>query len=174
MIGQNAPTNPLQGFVDDLAKMRGRIADLERFLSRPAPRGIVGLTEATATAWTNATGTETDITVSAGTAPQLTLALSPARKYRAKFQGRFSGSVASDIIVRFYESGTARMAAVAAVPAAPAVTVFDEWVFTPASASSVVYKVMGALAAGAPAATISATASAATPMQFWIEDIGPA
>lgn len=140
-------------------------------LSTPGRRDIVGLADGTGTAYTNATSSETDITVSAGAAPTLTLALLTTRRYKAVFVCRWQSTVDADIIqVRFIENAVARKGALMRLVATTNLTFQCEWVFTPASGASVVYKVTGARTNGT--GTISAFASAQSPMQFWIEDMG--
>ena len=142
--------------------------DIAQRLAGGTPTGYVASTSQTTTAWTNNTATETAIT-SVG----ISTALSTSRRYKLVFNGRFSTSVAGDqVIVRFYENGTQRKAALAdLIVAGRSYTVHHEWVFTPASASSVTYDVYGARAAGT--GNVAAVASATTTIDFWIEDLGP-
>ena len=136
-----------------------------------SPGRIVGSADATGTAWTNATGVASDITATVGTAPTLTLTLSPGRKYLATFDGLFTSTVLGDLVlVRLVEGGVNRRIASWYLTPTDFVTVHFEYLFTPASSASVVYKMVGLRLAGT--GTISASASVANPIQFRIEDKG--
>jgi xylose isomerase len=64
-----------------LADIQARLASLERIAARGSGIRLVGRTAGTNTAYTNASATESDITTTAGTAPQLTRALDPTHQF---------------------------------------------------------------------------------------------
>jgi len=133
------------------------------------PRGILGRTVATNTSYTNASASYTAVTASAGTAPALTLSLSTSRMYRARFHGRFLNASGTFILLGFHEATTLRDAWQYTADIAAAGTLDAEWVFSPASASSVTYDVRVALNGSG---TVTASANAQFPMVFTIEDLG--
>lgn len=151
---------------------RANLANDTAFTTKFAPlTSILGQAVGTATSWTNATTTASDITASTGAAPTLTLSLITTRLYKAVFVGRFFSTVANDLAnISFNEGGVSRRAAIVECPLTNAISVHHEWLFNPASAASIVYKVQGARFSGT--GTISGTASASTPFHFWIEDMG--
>jgi hypothetical protein len=160
-----------------------RVDDVVTLIEQGADRVVLGAvgaapilasTSATGSTWTNGTTTETAVTASTGAAPLVTLALNPARRHRMVVNGRFQSSVAGDgIIVRFYEGGAARKAFVMGAAAVNlGQSIHHEWDFVPASGSSVTYEVRAARLSGS--GTVAAAASPQTPIDFWIEDVGPA
>lgn len=132
------------------------------------PRGVMGVTVGTATTYTNATGTYTQLTCSAGAGPSQVLTLSTSRKYRARFTGRFLNLTGTYALIGFHEGATLRDAWQFQM-AAVATTLKAEWIFTPASGGAVSYAIYVALNGSG---TIAASAAADTPMVFTIEDIG--
>lgn len=134
--------------------------------------GFIAMTEGTSSSWTNATSTSTDITVSAGVAPSLTLALSTTRRYKVSFDARFSSSVTGDTVqIRMNEGGVDRKATKHQLYSFEASSCAYWYVFVPASSASVTYKMLGARSVGS--GTVSASALAVSPMQYLIEDVGP-
>lgn len=137
-----------------------------------SPTGLViARTTASATAYTNATAVETDITVTAGTAPSITVALDPARLYKFVFEARFQSTVLNDLAqARLLENGVQRKAGLVFCHTAATTTLHTEQLLHPASSSAVAYKWVGSRATGT--GTVSAVASASSPIEFWIEDMG--
>jgi len=131
------------------------------------PQGIVGTpVSLTSTAYTNATTTETDIT-----GLSITLTLDTTRWYLARFSGRFGGGDEDIMTIRFVEGATDRKAALWALEVT-GTTVEHSWLFQPAASGSVTIKMKAARVSGA--GTVAGAASATSPMQFWIEDLGAA
>lgn len=131
---------------------------------------IVDRKIATASTFTTATAGAVDITATTGDAPSITAVLQTSHTYRAVFDGRFSSSVAGDLIVlSFVEGGVTRRGSVLSATVI-AQSLPMEWVFQPAAGTSTVYKVQCNRVAGT--GTVSASASASTPLDFYIEDLG--
>lgn len=134
--------------------------------------GYVSATSATSTSWSTTSTTESALTATAGSAPLINIALSTNRRYKLCFNARFATTVANDtMIARFYENGTQRKGGTLHLPVTThAATMHHEWVFVPASSSAVNYEVRAARQSGS--GTISMAASASSPADFWIEDLG--
>lgn len=137
------------------------------------PRGQVGRTVGTASAFSTSSNTSVDITVTAGQAPTLTLALDPTRIYRAVFNAPIIMSTVTDrAILELYINGVLnRTMAMVGHPtsAGTAVHATGVYYFVPSTAASVVYKMMARVSAG----TLSMPfASATDPIEFVIEDVG--
>lgn len=134
------------------------------------PGAVLGVAVGTATSYTNNTASETDITVTSGDAPSLTLSLNTSRWYRATYVARFSNATpGGEIALRLVEGGVARKALIDGPLAASARQFEFIHYFQPASSSPTIYK-MTAAPVGT-VGTLTASASAQSPMQFTIEDV---
>lgn len=168
-FGLNAPTSGENAFAAELAKMRDRIADLERAASRGG--NIVAAAVAVASTWTNATTAESQITVVTGDPMSLTLALNPSRLYKLCFNGRFLSTVNDDVVTaRFVEGGVNRKSGRVKLSNLGDVTLHNSYLLSPASSAPVAYTIAAARLTGT--GTISAQLSVASPMEFWVEDLG--
>lgn len=137
-------------------------------------KGIIAFRQATASGFTVATGTATDITVTAGQAPSIAgLALDPARRYRMNLLAAVSiGTVNTRGVFDFYMDATALGTwTYSRNYGASALDEFWSFLFVPADASAHTWKIM---ARSPDAATIGfGGATAQHPLQFSIEDVGP-
>lgn len=154
----------------DLGTLSSTVSTLSSTVA-DMPSGLVGFTSGTATSWTNSTATETDLTVTSGTAPSITAALDTNRRYKLVFEGRFTAEAgALTGQVRFIENGTQRSATEFGFSQIVSpITTHHEQILVPASSASVVYKCVGS---SPSTGLITAAASSSSPMQFWIEDMG--
>lgn len=140
------------------------LADDPTFAQRYA---LIGIATATASTWSNATATLSDITVTAGQAPILTLTLDPTRWYQASFQCRATSTVDGDVAVfRIMEDGVSRISGKTRMITTASLTVAINLLFQPATALSTIYKIQGQRETGT--GTISLAAAVTGPMQFSI------
>jgi hypothetical protein len=161
-VGSTAPTDPTTELWVDTAA------------NEAAPRGVLGRTVGTATTYSNATTSDTDITVTAGQPPSLTLALPTDRLYRATYTSQWQiDNLTARAIFSVYQAGTIiHQHTVAADIASAGTTLVATCTFLSLTASSVVYKVMARLNA---TGTVGLPFTAANqPILFMIEDIGSA
>ncbi len=170
--GQQAPVDPGIEWAQRFADLEAKVAELQRLLSLPASR-VLAIREATATTTTSASGTEVAITATSGLSPIITATLATGRRYRIGFQARFSSTVDGDIaLVRLLTGSTQLSLAVARVPnqaVGETIVVFDH---LDGDGASHVLSV--SMARGVGTGTVSAVATATTPIVFWLEDVGPA
>lgn len=148
-------------------------ADRTLALAASMPRGKVGRTVGTTSAFTMTGATATDPTVSAGQAPSLSLALDTSRLYRATFTMTWkAGTVPARVFADFNVNGTVILTPMI-VPNVAANTNYSTtvtWYFQPSSAAAVVYKMQVRTDAGV---TLDLTGtSALAPLSFTIEDVG--
>jgi hypothetical protein len=140
------------------------------------PRGLVARRVGTASSFTTTVTASpgADITVTAGQAPSIAIALDTARAYRFHFFCPAILSTNTDrVIWELLANGVlVRSLTVMGFGSAFNTHYVAEWIVVPTSAAVVTYK-MAARVTGT--ATISIPfASAATPIEFTIEDIGVA
>lgn len=144
------------------------------------PRGVVArMTNVTASSYTTASATETDLTATTGGPMSLTFSYDPTRLYRALATVRIQSTVAGDIgQIRFNDvTGTLvqhKAALVVSSATTATVTIVNEWLIVPGDLTAGTATIKITAARGAGTGTISFIASATSPWQFYIEDIGPA
>ena len=164
-IGSVQPTNPNAELWYDTAD-NGQSYGTQ-------PRGLVGIRQATASAYANATAVYTDITASTGQAPLINAALDPTRWYRATLLTFARSTTVANVRIGFalFAGATQLIEGLyltgAANGTSSMVVVF---MFKPVVATAVDYK-MAARTDGA-VTTINVNPSATSPMQFTIEDVG--
>lgn len=161
-----------QGILDGDDWSAVEIDAVEAYVS-DLPRGIVGRTVATASSYTNATTSYTDITATSGTAPSLSLALDTGRLYRAVYYAMMASSVATDrfLIAFHFNGGAEAMRGSFLAGSTSDAHRRLEYVFQAPTSSTATYKVQTRLIAGATG-TISMTTASTNPVVFYIEDLG--
>lgn len=125
----------------------------------------------TASAWNNATAVYSDITVTAGQSPQLTLALDTTRRYRFVLATVAKSTAAVDrIAIGLSVNGAAPATDMLLVIQNFSAYVRFETLIVPASSAAVVYKAQ-ARGVGGGTVDVGGT-SAVVPMVFYCEDVG--
>lgn len=135
--------------------------------------GVVAYRSGSASSWTSSsTTTPTDITVTAGDALSISIALSPSRRYKAVSVLNFVTSVAADrpvLILNVDGSDSAYTFGVASSSQGGGVLSYMEYPLVPSDNASHIYKLRGRLGNGGTGSVSLFTG----PFIFYIEDTGP-
>lgn len=136
------------------------------------PRGLVGIRQATASAWTNATAVHSDITVTTGQQPLINAALDPSRWYKATFISLARLTALSRFGFGIFGGATLLYEVLLDGPYTANATIVITAIlpFKPLTANATDYKMAGRN--DGAVATISINPSAGIPTFYMIEDIG--
>lgn len=145
------------------------------YVSVGSAGGIVAYKVATASTWSsNSTTTVTDITVTAGDTPSISIALSPSRRYRLAAELNFGVTVAGDrpVPVINIDGVDVLVIGVSSSNQGAGTSSIIEYFYSPPDTASHTFKLRGRIGAAATG-TASLLISSGSPLYFYIEDTGP-
>jgi hypothetical protein len=155
------------------ARVGGTWVDVSGGVPTSAPRGIVARRTATASVWTNATTTPTDITVTTGLGPIATVVLDTTRLYLFTFRSHIRSTTTGDRIgfELWLNGAMVQQALLSPHPtASTAFQGFAQFIVQPTVNGSQDTRIKGK--SGAGTSTVSVHPSTDIPMVYLIEDVG--
>jgi len=145
------------------------------YVSVGSAGGILAFKAATTSTWTSSsTTTVTDLTVTVGDTPNISIALNPARRYKLVAELNFTVSIAGDRpvpIINIDGVDTYVVGIPSSNQGAGTVSII-EYFYTPPDTASHTFKLRGRLGGGGTGST-SLIISTGSPLYFYIEDTGP-